>query len=290
MRRFARLFALTLLAYSLPPASYCAAAEPVWSVKGAQNTVYLLGSVHFLKASEKLPASVDLAYADAEQLIMEIDLDDLDPSEMHQATLELGLLPEGQTLETHLGPAVYAKVAAYARSLGLDPALINRFRPWYAGLTLVQLQLMKMGLDPNAGVEQRLAARAAADGKPIEGLETIREQFQLLATLPDKQQREFLLYSVEDAERATREIDALIAAWRRGDAEALAALLSEGYQQYPDLYRPLTVERNRKWLTDLTDLLDDREDYLVVVGTLHLVGEGSVVELLRSKGYKVTQH
>jgi uncharacterized protein YbaP (TraB family) len=262
----------------------------VWSVKGAHNTVYLLGSVHFLNASEKLPASVDAAYADAEKLVMEIDLDDLDPSEMHQATLELGLLPEGQTLETHLGPAVYAKVAAHARALGVEPALINRFRPWFAGLTLVQVHLMKMGLDPNAGVEQRLAARAARDQKPIEGFETIREQLGLLASLPDKQQREFLLYSVEDAERASREIDALIAAWRRGDAEALGALLSEGYEQYPDLYRPLTIERNRKWLADLTDLLDDRDDYLVIVGALHLVGDGSVVELLREKGYKVTQH
>jgi uncharacterized protein YbaP (TraB family) len=290
MRRIARLYALALLICCLQPIAPAHAAAPVWSVKGKHNTVYLLGSVHFLSASEKLPAAADAAYAEAESLLMEIDLDDLDPREMQQLTLELGLLPDNQTLETHLGPEVYPKVAAHARELGVDPALLNRFRPWFAALTLVQLHLMKMGLDPSAGVEQRLAARAAADAKPIEGLETIREQLTLLASLPDEQQREFLLYSVEDAERATREIDALIDAWRRGDAQALAKLLSHGFDQFPDLYRPLTVERNRKWLSDLTDLLDDRDDYLVVVGTLHLVGDDSVVELLRGKGYKVTQH
>jgi uncharacterized protein len=289
MRRLLLPFA-ALIAASLTPQASSLAAEPVWSVQGKHNTVYLLGSVHFLSASEKLPAAADAAYAEAEKLVMEIDLDDLDPREMQQVTLELGLLPDGQTLEAQLGPEVYAKVAAHARTLGADPALLNRFRPWLAALTLVQLHLMKMGLDPSSGVEQRFAARAAADRKPIEGLETIREQLSMLSALPDAQQREFLLYSVEDAERATQEIDALIAAWRRGDAEGLAALLSEGFDEYPELYRPLTVERNRKWLADLANLLDDKDDYLVVVGALHLVGEDSVVELLRGRGYKVTQH
>jgi uncharacterized protein len=290
MRTLPRFLALILLTYSLQPTAHSLAAAPVWSVHGKHNTVYLLGSVHFLSASEKLPKAVDAAYADAEKLVMEIDLDDLNPLEMQQATLELGLLPDGQTLETHLGPAAYAKVATHARALGADPALLNRFRPWLAALTLVQLHLMKMGLDASSGVEQRLAARAAADRKPIAGLETIREQLGMLSSLPDAQQREFLLYSVEDAERATKEIDALIAAWRRGDAEGLATLLSEGFEEFPELYRPLTVERNRKWLADLTPLLEERDDYLVVVGALHLVGDDSVLELLREKGYKVTQH
>jgi hypothetical protein len=39
----------------------------------------------------------------------------------------------------------------------------------------------------------------------------------------------------------------------------------------------------------LADLLDDRDDYLVVVGALHLVGPDSVVELLAKRGYAVVQ-
>jgi uncharacterized protein YbaP (TraB family) len=37
-------------------------------------------------------------------------------------------------------------------------------------------------------------------------------------------------------------------------------------------------------------LLDDRDDYLVVVGTLHLVGKDSLIELLQAKGHKIVQH
>lgn len=289
------LTGLLVLAGSLAPAAFAPtpAAEPravLWSLQGKTNTVYLLGSVHFLRPSDELPKAIDTAYADAEALLMEIDMDDVDPVQAQQVTLELGLLPQGETLESQLGTATYAKVSDYARSVGLEPMLLNRFRPWLAGLTLVQMQFMKLGLDPNAGIEQRFVARARQDNKEIRGLETLREQITLMAKLPDAQQREFLLYSVEDTERATRDIDALMAAWRAGDTQRLADLMDEGFEEYPELYRPITVDRNRKWIPPIEALLDDRDDYLVIVGALHLVGKDSVVELLEKRGHKVVRH
>ena len=167
--------------------------------------------------------------------------------------------------------------------------MLDRFQPWFAAITLVQLQLMKLGFDPESGVERRLTRRATGDSKPIQGLETAREQLEIMARLPEKQQREFLLYSVDDAERMASEVDKLLAAWRSGDATAMAKLLQEGFDEYPDLYRPLTVERNRKWIPQIEQLLDDKDDYLVVVGALHLVGTDSVIDLLERKGYKVKQ-
>lgn len=261
----------------------------LWSLQGKTNKVYLLGSMHLLKESEQLPAAIDSAYTDADALIMELDMDDLDPLQMQQAALELAMQPEGRTLQQQLGPKIYEQFVAKTRALGVEPAMLDRFQPWFAAITLVQLQLMKLGFDPEAGVEKRLTRRAAGDGKKIQGLETVREQLEIMARLPEKQQREFLLYSVEDAERMATEVDELLASWRSGDAAAMAKLLQEGFDEYPDLYRPLTVERNRKWLPQIEQLLDDREDYLVVVGALHLVGKESVIDLLERKGYKVKQ-
>lgn len=272
------------------PATADTPHHTLWSLKGRTNTVYLLGSMHFLRSSETLPQAVDEAYQEAKTLVMEIDMDDLDPQAAPQLAQELGLLPAGSTLELELGADAYHQVSAEARSVGLDPQLLNRFRPWLAALTLTQLRLAKLGLDPHAGVEQQLTARAGKDHKEILGLETLRQQLSLLANLPMPQQREFLLYSVEDTERASQEIDEMITAWRTGDTEALAKLLTEGLEQYPDLYRPLTTERNLRWIPRIENLLDDRDDYLVVVGALHLVGKDSVIELLRRKGHEVTQH
>lgn len=285
------LAALCALYFSLSAAH---AADPqkhsLWSLKGKTNTVYLLGSVHFLSAAERLPKALDDAYENAEVLLMEIDMDDLDPLEAQQVTMELGVLPAGDSLEKQLGQPTYSRLVARAQDVGIDPSLLNRFQPWFAAMTLVQLQLMKMGLEPTSGVEQRFTSRAVADKKPIHGLETLRGQLGMLAGLPATQQREFLLYSIDDADRMAQEIDDLLSAWRRGDTQALAKLLAEGFEQYPDLYRPLTTDRNRRWLGQVEALLDDREDYLVVVGTLHLVGKDSLVELLEQQGHRVLQH
>ena len=283
--------ALLALAYSTSPLAAGSAAghHTLWTVKGKTNTVYLLGSVHFLRPSEQLPAAVDAAYKDAEQLVMEIDMDDLDPLAAQQTTMELGMLPEDDSLESEIGASTYAKVVRQAQDIGLDPQILNRFRPWLAAMTLVQLQLLKQGLDPESGVEQRLTARATSDGKKITGLETLQEQLGMLANLPSDQQRQFLLYSIEDADNAAREIDKMLAAWRIGDVAALAQLLSHEFNQFPALYRPLTVDRNRRWAPHIEALLNEHDDYLVVVGALHLVGKDSVIDLLQKDGYTVTQ-
>jgi uncharacterized protein YbaP (TraB family) len=49
------------------------------------------------------------------------------------------------------------------------------------------------------------------------------------------------------------------------------------------------VDRNRAWAARLVELLDDDDDYLVVVGALHLVGRDSVVDLLTKRGFAVVQ-
>ncbi len=297
MRSLTTLIAAALIAAAFPALAQAPRPAPqtlpplhtLWSLKGKTNTVYLLGSVHFLSPDEKFPEVIDRAYRDAERLIMEIDMDDLDQAQVQQTMADLGLLPSGETLQSQLGPEAYGRVAAQARGIGMNPALLDRLRPWLAALTLVQLNLKKMGLEANSGVEQKLLLRATADRKEITGLETIQQQLGMLATLPLTQQREFLLYSIEDMERANAEINDLIAAWRKGDTTTLARLLTEGLDQYPDLYRPLTLDRNRQWLQTIEDLLDERDDYLVIVGALHLVGKGSVIDLLAQDGHRALQ-
>jgi uncharacterized protein len=49
------------------------------------------------------------------------------------------------------------------------------------------------------------------------------------------------------------------------------------------------VRRNEDWLVKIIDLLDDSEDYLIIVGAMHLIGESGVPELLRARGFEVTQ-
>jgi len=273
-----------------------AAAEDrgvLWTVQGRQNTVYLLGSVHVLRPGDAaLPRAALDAYADAEQLVMEIDLDDAtvgDPLAIARQMQASAALPAGQSLQAVLG-SDYAEVERRAGEAGLDLAMFDRFQPWFVATLLLQLELAKRGFDPALGIEQQLAGRAVADRKPIMGLETPAQQFAVLSGLSLADQKRFLLMTLDESAQADAELEQLLAAWRKGDTSALAALLSDEFERFPQLYRPLTEDRNRAWVGQLDDLLDDRDDYLVVVGALHLVGRDSVVDLLRQRGHTVTQH
>jgi len=57
----------------------------------------------------------------------------------------------------------------------------------------------------------------------------------------------------------------------------------------PALYQSLLVARNRKWIARIEALLNDDKNYLVIVGTGHLVGRDSVIDLLKKDGVGATQ-
>jgi len=211
-----------------------------------------------------------------------------DPLSLLGLMQQMALLPEGESLRSVLGPD-YAAINTRARQSGLDLELFDRFAPWFIATTLLQLELTRRGFSPDLGVEQTIAARAIADGKPIHGLETAEQQFAILSNLPLPLQKRFLVMTLEDSENLDEQLDELLSAWQSGDSDSLARLLSREYEDFPELYRPLTEDRNRAWVDSLIDLLDDPDDYLVVVGALHLVGKNSVVELLEQRGHKVTQ-
>lgn len=262
-----------------------------WSVKGAHNTVYLLGSVHLLKpADSDLPTDALRAYAGAKAVVMEVDLTNGALEALLGTSLERITLPEGKTLAGVLGSEVYERFLAQTKPLGVDPDFMSHFQPWFAAMTLEQVQLARLGFDTQSGVEMQFVARAQADHKPIIGLETVDEQLALFANLSLEQQRRFLLYSLDEARDMQGSMDGVVAAWRHGDTRALERLLGEGFEKFPDLYRTLTTDRNRKWLPTIVRLLREDQDYLVIVGALHLVGKDGVVDLLERQGYRVVQH
>jgi len=280
---------LTLLALCLLCGLSAHAQSPVWAIRGAHNTVYLAESVHLLKTADAdLPAAFDRAYADAQTVVMEIDLSRIDTAQIQSWTQAHGMLPQGTTLEQTVGPAVYQRTADAAGHLGVPIEMLQPFAPWMAALTLADLEYLKLGYDPEQGVEEQIERRAQRDGKEIRGLETLDDELGQLERLSPQQQSRFLDLTVTEMKDTESDTDELLAAWRSGDTGKLASLLSSEYGTFPELYRALVTDRNRRWLPQIRRFLDDNHNYLVVVGALHLVGAGGLIELARASGLAVT--
>jgi uncharacterized protein YbaP (TraB family) len=55
----------------------------------------------------------------------------------------------------------------------------------------------------------------------------------------------------------------------------------------PDSFRILITDRNSNWAGEIEKMMAGDKDYFIAVGAGHLIGAGSVVDLLATKGYKV---
>ena len=81
-----------------------ALALPLWELEGTTNRVHILGSVHFLRATDyPLPDAIMAVYADADTLVFELDLSRLDPMATQELLQQLAVDPRGNDLEDYLG-------------------------------------------------------------------------------------------------------------------------------------------------------------------------------------------
>jgi uncharacterized protein YbaP (TraB family) len=262
----------------------------MWQVDGGKNRVFLLGSVHLLRAADHpIPPVIYSAYEEAETLLMEMDMDDVDMIEAQALITELGLIQEGGSLREMMGPGAWSEAEKLAGRANIPLAMLASSKPWLAAITVEQLMLTRIGFDPSYGIESHMADRAAADKKEILGLETVRQQLEFLDNMSLDSQRALLLQSLEESIDLEAIMDELVGAWRHGDIQFLEHNMLEEIREHPELYDTIVVERNRDWVVQIEELLGHSDDYLVIVGALHLIGEQGVPALLSGRGYDVAQ-
>ena len=285
-----RLLALLLLAAPALSAQDAPADDrrpPLFLLEDADSRVYLLGSVHLLPdGALPLPPAVEAAYADAEVVAFEADLDSLGALAM--AVMQAAT--DEETIADVLDDDQRARVAAYAAALGLPAAAFDPFEPWMASVTLSMVALQRAGFS-GEGVDAHLNARAGADAKERVAFEGALSQVALLDDLPTADQILLLesgLAGGPDSTAAT--MREMVALWSAGEDEALAALMTRSMEGSETLHDAMLTRRNAAWVPQIEALLArEGTDALVVVGAGHLVGAGSVVELLQAAGHTVTR-
>ena len=258
-----------------------------WKVAGESNTVYLLGSIHFLKEDfYPLPKPIESAFEQAQTVVFETDLGQMEDPQTQMKMLMMGACPPGKTLRDFVSEETYGLLKEH---LGAQTAVFDRFKPWFAAVALVALEIQKLGFNPEQGVDRHYYKRALKAGKKTAGLETVEFQMDLFKNLSDKDQEQFLNESIKETGQIRTMFTDITAAWSSGDVAKLEAQLLAAMKEYPDLEKKFMTERNHAWVPQIEQYLKQTEPVLFVVGAGHLVGRESVVELLRKRGFKVEQ-
>ncbi|WP_423142416.1 TraB/GumN family protein [Parablastomonas sp. CN1-191] len=258
----------------------------LWKVSDADTTIWLFGTIHALpKGLDWLNGPVAAAFDHSAELVTE--LPDVDPAAVQALVLEKGTLPQGQTLRGAIGPADAARVEAALARLKLPPAALDRLKPWYAAIVLGSVPLSRSGITGQQGVEDALAARAKAQGKPRAGLETMAQQLDMFDRLPLAKQKDLLREAVDGGD-TVKALGEMVDDWGRGDVPALAAALADSELEGV-FAKALVADRNRAWADWVAARLDKPGEVFVAVGAGHLAGTDSLIEALPRRGIAVTR-
>ncbi len=282
---FVRFITLLMFAFIT---STTHAGSSVWKISSADKALYLGGTVHMLRKSDyPLPLQYERAYAEADKLVFETDLAQLQTLDVQQRMQQAVRYADKGGLQQRISPALYQRIGKVWQQYGLPAELLNGLRPSGVILTLTMLNLKQIGVDAQ-GIDDFFHTQAVRDGKPVAGLETADQQIGFLGAMGEGDEERFMAMSLDELEESAGFIDELISAWRRGSLVDLDRLMvADMRRDFPEQYNTLLADRNQAWLPQIEVMLKDRPVELVLVGSGHLAGEDGLLRQLKQRGYRI---
>src|SRR4051794_25022879 len=258
-----------LIAAALAAASPQATANPIaplpepqpalFAVGDADTTVYIFGTFHALDGhTDWFKSSIRGALDNSDELVLET------------------LVPESPDQRKLFAMSGYhGAMTPSASFLATTRMAINAGRA--------------QGMQVNNGADMVLRHVAEAEGKPVEGLETLQLQLDMFNRMPagpapaarPKAGQSGDMRPMEGLSKAMAEMQA---AWKRGDQSVFVRMLDQLQAASPETYRMLFTDRNNRWADWVRARMQTPGTVFVAVGAGHLAGKDSLLVRLAERG------
>ena len=294
LTRLLRRIATALAGLAAAPLAAAVPATPpvdvdpaLWVVRDADTTIFLFGTVHALDGKQAwLNDEVGAAFDASDELVLEVITPD-DPKVIAPLLAKYATNVDGPTLTSKLSPRGQTALAAALKRHGLPATAFDRYKPFFASVALSALDFDTVGFTSQDGAEAVLKKRALAERKALGEVETMDLQMSFFDALTEPQQIALLEDSLKDSsEEVSQDLNRLVGAWGRGDADEVAAILRDADTDSPALYKLLLVDRNRQWAEWIDRRMKQPGTVFMAVGAGHLAGPDSVQHFLKARGIR----
>lgn len=264
----------------------------MWVVRDRDSALYLYGAVHRLPAGQDwLRDDVLEIMARSGTVFFETPRDQDAMNTAAIITQRDGYQKNGRKLSMILDGYNAKRLLAAALNADLDFDVIDRMQPWLLSDILVLAELEAAGLRGEFGADSVLFEKARAAGKYIRYLETMEEHLEGSTQLPDRVQLQALYSTFDNSGDLGAQAAELARYWSAGHTvwiwdEVIAPLKAKA----PEYYAVLFTRRNERWAEQFDVFMRADGEALAVVGIGHLVGEDSVTDMLRARGYDVERY
>ncbi len=253
----------------------------LWKIEGngLKSPSYLFGTVHMIcKDQFEMKPKLSDAMANTEQAIFEIDMGNLN----FMAEMQANMISD-RTISSQLSKAdsIYLN-DQLTKNYGAGLAAFDQLKPM-----IVMSMLMQNSFPCSlTSFEQEIISYYSANQKPMQGLSTVKEQYDYLDRFVDTKEMVKTIKELSSEEFKTifEKINRL---YQAEDIKGLDEEMKKYSASIPDLYEILMVERNEKWADRIPSIITNQST-LIAVGSAHLSGDKGLIELLKAKGYQVT--
>lgn len=263
----------------------------MWEVESNGNTVYLVGSMHIADDSfYPLRPEFEEAFAEADYLGVEIDISKAADEAQQKLIMDLGMYQDGTTLKDHVSSETYAKLGEILKQSGMQPNALDAFKPWVAETTISSLKSVKAGYDASAGIDLYFIQKAIERKVPILELETYESQLGMFDNFSKELQEKNLNTALDNFDVLDESVNQMAEMWKTGNDEQLLEFTNSisGDEEYN---KAMLIDRNIGMADKIDGYLKNgkNEEYFIVVGSAHYLGEHGIVKLLKDKGYTVVR-
>lgn len=292
----AAVFASRLVEYTYETAGG-GAKGLLWKVTNGNNTLYLLGSIH-IGIPEMYPfhKNVKEAFKQADSLWVEVNLLSSDQEAINYFVSKQ-IYTDGTTLQDHVSKETYEKLEKVSGKLNLPANAFDMLQPWAITTNLALFTLLDSPEEftqaSSLGIDTHLTASAILSGKPIQELEGIKFQADLLSDVPaDEQEKELndvldaMLDPSFDELNMPEQFKQAQLQWANGNLSEfsksfLISSSNEGSR--------ILGDRDKNMANKLAELLEAEgtSTHFVVIGAAHFVTKDMVIDQLKQKGYTV---
>lgn len=270
----------------------------LWKITHQSRINYILGSIHFLKKDMyPLPDRVEKAFEQTDVLVVEADISNSKMGQHLKLTMEKGMYSGNHTLKANVSEKTFRFAEKILKEKGIDIILYQKFKPWFLALTLSGMELIKLGFDPNYGVDKHFINKAnketsLSSKKEIVELEGVEYQINLFDNLTHAESDSFLFSTLQEISQYGNDIEPMVSAWARGRVSKIEHLLTKNIDKYKELshiYKKFVDDRNFEMVKKIVAFLNSPKTHFIVVGAAHLVGENGLIQLLKNKGFTLKQ-
>ena len=297
-----------------------------WKVEKNGNTVYMLGAIHFGRAS-MYPMSDDIenAYDDSDEFAVEVNI--LKPAP--QEAMDIQMYSDGTTIKDHLDEEDYEILVEALQKYNITPEALGTYKDWVIAQILNNLQT----LDTSAGDGMEAVNVDGIDGyymnvatiqnRPITELESHMLQLEMMDNKGAEYKELELAMAIEslvsdekpseeELSEAATQLNEMAAYWCQGDAAKLKdyvftkeegeldtsdlteeekELVEKALQQADDFKKVFWDDRDKGMAEKIEAMLNSEEGktYFVTVGAGHYISDTGIIGYLKDKGYEVTQ-